>query len=145
MSVENGGMIRGEAKAYPLVHASYADQIMQEYQRTGLRDGYTGKAVNRFGNNCIFGLPVIFKQRSLRKDEVIDLSRRMFAYGGYFASQAGTYQNLLNQWQRNYECSKLQKAFAAELEQQDLPQTQSEMRAFVEMSAAPNVEQLVLL
>lgn len=145
MSVQNGGLVRGEARAYPLVHASYADEVMNSYRQCGLRDGYTGKAIKRFGHDCILGLPIIFKQRALRKDEILDLSRRMFAYGGYFAKQAGTYHNLLQQWQRDYECPKLKKIFAAELEQKESPQTQSEMRAFIEMNAVSEIEQLVLL
>ena len=60
-----------EAKAYPVVHASYANDIMQDYRAGGLTDGYTGKAICRLGNDCIFGLPVIFRQRPLRNAEII--------------------------------------------------------------------------
>lgn len=139
-------MTGGEAKAYPIVHESYADEIMQQFRASGLNDGYTGKAVKRFGNDCIFGLPVIFRQRPLKKPEIIDLSRRMYAYGGLFAAEAGSYHNLIADWcVKHYETAALRSAFAEELAREDLPQTREGMREWIMRNHVPEVEQLCLL
>jgi hypothetical protein len=140
----SGSFLNVEAKAYPVVHSSYADEIMTDYQKIGLKDGYTGKAVRRHGNECIFGLPVIFRQRALKKAEMIDLTRRMYAYGGYFAKQAGTYQNLLREWSQKYEDPRLLKVLASELEDNSLPRSQEAMREFIQSQAVPNAAQLAL-
>ena len=139
-----GSFASVQAKAYPVVHSSYADEIMSDYQKAGLKDGYTGRAVQRYGNDCIFGLPVIFRQRALKKVEIIDLSRRMYAYGGYFASQAGSYYNLIREWCDKYEDPRLLKALMGELEDSDLPQSQEEMRAFVQSQSVPDAAQMSL-
>lgn len=137
-----GSFMKAEAKAYPVVHSSYADEIMDDYQKVVLTDGYTGKAVRRFGNDCIFGLPVIFRQRPLKKAEIIDLSRRMYAFGGYFASQAGSYCNLILDWCEKYEDPRLLKAWVSELENTDLPQSQEDMRTFIQSQHVPEAAQL---
>lgn len=145
MNVQSSGLCHGEAKAYPIVHSSYADDIMKDYRASGLKDGYTGKAVRYHGNNCIFGLPVIFRQRTFRENEIRDLARRMFAYGGLFAAEAGTYSNLILSWQQKYESPRLRKIFATELERSDLPQIQADMRIYIEGQSVPEAEQLNLL
>lgn len=139
-----GSFMKAEAKAYPIVHSSYADEIMNDYKKVGLTDGYTGKAVRRFGNECIFGLPVIFRQRALKKAEIIDLTRRMYAYGGLFAAEAGSYDALVRNWCSKYEDPRLLKALIGELENADLPQSQQDMRAFIQSQYAPETAQLSL-
>lgn len=121
-----------EAKAYPLVHASYADDIMAEYRASGLSDYYTGKAVRYQRNDCIFGLPKIFQQRRYTADELIDLTRRMYAYGGMFASEAGTYDAFVLGQIKKMTLGSYRKALLAEAEQSGLPQTQVAMRQLIE-------------
>ena len=143
MSV-TGSFVSVQAKAYPVVHSSYADEIMADYQRVGLKDGYTGRAVRRYGNDCIFGLPVIFRQRALKKNEIIDLSRRMYAYGGYFASQAKNYDNLIRGWIEKYEDPRLLRVLISELKEKGLPQSQEDMRAFIQSQSVPDIAQMSL-
>ena len=142
MSVCSSGFAGLEAKAYPLVHLSYSNQILEDYRNSSLKDGYTGKPIRRFGNDCVFGLPVIFRQRVLRIDEVIDLCRRMYAYGGLFAAQAESYDDLISGWYQKHP--ELREAFVAELES-DLPQSQAAMREFIQIKPVLEVEQLSLL
>ena len=117
---------------------------MNDYQNAGLKDGYTGRSVRRYGNDCIFGLPVIFRQRAFKKDEIIDISRRMYAYGGYFASQAKSYDNLIRGWLEKYEDPRLLRALASELQEAGLPQSQEDMRDFIQSQSVPDTAQLSL-
>ena len=134
MATHRYGLDKKEARAYPILHHSYAGEIMSEYRDCGLHDHYVGKAVRRFGRDCIFGLPVIFRQRDLRKAEIIDLCRRMYAFGGLFAVKAGSYNALIETWLKRYPSSKLAKIFAQEIEA-NLPQSQMGMREWIQASA----------
>lgn len=145
MATQNLGFASIQAKAYPVYHSSSADRVMDDYRRCGLKDGYVGKPIKRGSIDCIFGLPVIFKQRDLRQHEIVDLCRRMYAYGGLFAAEAGTYDNLMLNWFTDHSDKRLRRAFMKELEAEDLPQSREGMRALVEGVDAPEERQMVLL
>jgi len=122
-----------EAKAYPLIHKSYLEQIQAELDSSGLTDFYATKEVKFYGNDCVLGCPVIFKQRELTEDELIEYIRRQFAYGGLFAKEAGSYANLLKKWLSDYQdLPKIRIVLEKELRNSLVPQTQSEMVDFVE-------------
>ena len=145
MGIHSNGLFEIEAKSYPIHHASYAGDVMADYQASGLHDHYTGKAVSYKRQDCIFGLPIIFRQRDLTKPEIIDQCRRAFAYGGLFAAEAGSYQNLLRSWQQKEHPRKIQHAFAEELADNSLPATQRAMREFIEASHAKAIEEQLCL
>lgn len=94
-SATGGCRSQPTSKAYPLLHENYHESVMQEFTNAGLHSGYVGEPVIWKGDRCIFGLPAIFKQRVLTDDERVDLLRRMYAYGGMFAIEAGSYQCFL--------------------------------------------------
>lgn len=145
MAMQSRGFYRVTAKAYPILHASYANDLMEDYRACGLKDSYVGKAIKRGHNNCIFGLPVIFKQRALKQNEIIDLCRRMYAYGGLFAAEAETYDTLILGWYDDHTDSRLRKAFMQELQADHLPQTREGMRELIEGVTVPELQQLSLL
>jgi hypothetical protein len=137
MSTVSRGLESAEARAYPIFHSSYRKDAQNELEQSGRKDGYTGKTLTYRGGESVLGLPVVFRSRSLTVEELIDLTRRMYAYGGYFAAQAGSYEHLLFDWYVQHEDKTIRAALNSELEQADLPQSQEAMRAFIESQQQP--------
>lgn len=145
MSVTGDTLHTAEARCYPLYHESYAETVAHEFAASGLRDFYTSLPAKSKGRGCVLGLPVIFRQRPYTREEVIDLTRRMFAFGGLFATTAGTYQNFLHQRIDNADDPQIKRALLFELGTDGLPQTQAAMRGLFAGSTAPiQAEQLTL-
>lgn len=138
------GLHGGKARAYPIFDASYADDILAEADEVDRKDGYTGQVFKFRRNDCVLGLQTDFQQRPYREDEIIDLARRMYAYGGYFASQAESYHHLIAKWVDQYDSSEHRRAFLSELADGTLPETQTDMRQFIENAPAPAFNQLTL-
>jgi len=69
----------------------------------------------------------------------------LYAYGGLFAAEAGTYDNLILNWYAQHTDKRLRKAFMKELEEQHLPQSREAMREMIEGAATPEPHQLILL
>jgi len=136
MSVQTG-LTTGVAKAYPIIHASYLDTVMQELEASDGHSPYTGKAVRYHKNDCIFGVGVEFQQRAYHDEEVIDLMRRMYAYGGLFATEAGSYKNLMQNWLEKNDAPQIQRILTQEFNDDTLPQSQAEMQTLVEQQTIP--------
>lgn len=143
-----GSGFRSKAEAYPLLPADHHAKSVHDPD-TSNAAYYTGEFVCYKQTEFIFGVPAIFEQRAFSEEETVDLIRRMYAYGGYFAAHAGSYANLLKKWLADYDDPVVRKALRAELERGDLPQTRTAMRAFVQRQAKPAAgvppEQLTLL
>ena len=138
------GLAGAEAIAYRVLYATDSDDIAKELKGTGIPAYYTGKRFKHERQSCIFGKLVIVRQRAYRDDELIDLMRRMYAYGGFFASAAGSYHDLLADWLGKYETKQLRRVMLAELGNDSLPQTQLSMRQFIEKQPDLSQPQLSL-
>lgn len=136
MSVGSDTLRHPEARAYPILHESYAGTVADELAASGLRDGYITRPLRYKRQNCILGMPVIFRQRFYSAAEFIDLIRRMYAYGGLFASQAGSYENFLSERIGKTGDVSHRRALLADLAA-DMPQSQAAMRACIESAFAP--------
>lgn len=123
------------AKAYPLIPAGYYAENEQYPDTPDSANGYAGNSVCYKETEFIFGALTLFEQRAFSEKELVDLFRRMYAYGGYFAAEAGSYDNLLLNWLKRYDDPALKKALLAELDHSDLPQERTAMRAFIEEQA----------
>lgn len=138
------GLHGGKARVYPIFDASYSDDIMAEADKIDRKDGYTGQVFKFRRNDCVLGLRAGFQQRPYREDEIIDLTRRMYAYGGYFAAQAESYHDLIAKWVDQYDGKAHRIAFLSEIADDTLPQTQEAMRRFIEAHPVPVANQLSL-
>lgn len=84
------------------------------------------------GVQYICGPEVNFIAAPRPPGQVIVLTRRMFAYGGYFATKAdGTYRGMLREWMSDDRHSAHERAIYAIEAAADLPQTQGGMRALI--------------
>jgi hypothetical protein len=110
----------------PLIPIALAhDLVLSERQQFS----YEGERVTWRGQEYICGPEFNFRAE-LGPGAISDLARRMFAYGGMFASRVGSYRNLLRKWLTDdqRQLSTVERIiYQAELEA-DLPQTQEEMR-----------------
>ena len=106
------------------------------YPLLPITDGDCSEPVahSREGNEVIcqgqkykLGPKVKFTVRERTLEEGVDLLRRQYAYGGYFAS-GKTYREVLLNFRENDEIPQWEKAaIDAELARAELPQTQAEM------------------
>jgi len=98
------------------------------------RDTYSreGAIVVWKGAQYVCGPEVDFIAAPRPPGQVIVLTRRMFAYGGYFATKAdGTYRGMLREWMAGDRHSAPERAIYAIEAAADLPQTQEGMRALI--------------
>lgn len=127
MALSSGGLEHAEAMAYPVM-----PEMMDQPQEPSDR-GYAGRKVKLRNQACVFGHPVVFRQRPLDASEIIDLTRRMFAYGGWFASRAGTYERFIMEMLERAKLAMTREVLLAELAgSKTLPQSQADMRQWIE-------------
>jgi hypothetical protein len=93
---------------------------------------YEGLIVNWKRQSYVCGPEHEFRAEPRGPGAEIDLARRMFAYGGYFASSAGSYRALLREWIADGRHTEMQCTFYAIEADAPLPQTQAGMRALIE-------------
>jgi hypothetical protein len=122
-----------ELRAYPISHESYLDDVKAEVERIGLDDSYVARPLKFRRQCCILGIPKIFRQRrDCRVSEVCDLARRMFAYGGLFAAEAGTYGQFLKNCLSDSLDEEILKTLLIEWGFNGHEQTQDELRQWIE-------------
>lgn len=139
-----------QAHAYPLIHESYCESLLKELSQTEKASSYyTGKPVSYRRQKCVFGLPVIFKQRVYTTEEHIDLLRRMYAYGGLFAAEADSYVNFLSNQKDKEDSEHHIIAIINELAYASQHQlaTQEDVREWIQIprNNLASIEQLSLL
>lgn len=132
MNTAGDNLHHAEARAYPIRPAHDREKILQSLEQSGEHDGYAGKEFTHRGQGCVFGLPVIFRRRALSSEETCELARRMFAYGGWFASNAGTYQRFVAETLEKSLEPNIKEALLIEMTNNTLPQTQEAMRELIE-------------
>ena len=123
--------------AYPLIPArNYRGPQPQQYN-------YEGRSARWNGLPVILGPEVVFACRERTLDEWTDRLRRIYAYGGWFAS-GKTYAELLAEFLSDAPSAGKADAIRHELAQASLPITQEEMRQHIETPKAAQISQLQL-
>jgi hypothetical protein len=89
---------------------------------------HEGNPVVYKGQKLTLGPKIKFVSRELTVPEEIELLRRKYAYGGYFAA-GKTYRELLMEYFDDGITEALEAAIQSELKREGLPNTQAEMRA----------------
>ena len=140
MGLHWGGLDKAEAVAYPILPEAKLEEIVANRIEDEGR-GYSGRKLTLRGQACVFGHPVIFRRRPLTKAEITDYSRRMFAYGGYFSTRAGSYERFVREMLEKVKLDATRNALQAELESSDLPQSQAAMKTLIESKEQPDREQ----
>ena len=108
---------------YPLIpEAEYTGPEPKRYT-------YEGRSVLYRGRSCRLGPRVKFVSHTRTVEEWIDLLRRQYAHGGYFASGKNYRQVLLYFKEGRQSVLNYQKAIEAELATENQPNTQTEMLA----------------
>lgn len=132
------GFGKDSVDAYPLIlEEDYKGPESKPYS-------YEGERVRYKGRNFRLGARVRFIARERSVAEWVDLMRRQYAYGGYFAS-GKTYAELLAEFGEEASISTNQRAaIDTEAARADLPQTQEEMLKQLEAKPAQWVHQLEL-
>ena len=136
MGLHWGGLEKAEAIAYPILPEAKLEEVVAGRIEEPDR-GYSGRKLTLRGHACVFGHPVIFRRRPLTPPEISDQTRRMFAYGGYFAIKAGTYERFLNKLLDDLKLEDTRAALQAELETANLPQSQAAMKEWIEDRIQP--------
>ena len=131
----NCGGASDSMDCYPLIPAeNYVGPEQIPYS-------YEGSQVTWNRRACRLGPKVAFTVRERTVEEEVDLLRRQYAHGGYFAA-GRTYRQLLLEFEKcDNPSNNLVAAINAELARVELPNTQQEMLAQLAGPSVPQVAQ----
>ena len=131
----NTGGSDNYASCYPLIpNEEYKGVLKKPYS-------HEGESVSYKGQSFRLGPKIMFKARERTIEEQTDLLRRQYAYGGYFVSGRTFREMLIESLDTENLAQTLEAAIKQELERNDLPNTQSEMRAqFGEAEKTPEAD-----